>query len=59
MRAGADAYVHSDYLNHEAAADRPPGPEGMRQTVAWLRDAFDELRFDVEDANAKVNLISS
>jgi hypothetical protein len=38
--AAADEYVHPDYLNHEAAAHRPPGPEGMHQTVTWLRETF-------------------
>jgi predicted ester cyclase len=52
MLVRADEYVHPDYVNHEAAAHRPPGPEGMRQTVSWLRDAFSELRFDVRDAIA-------
>lgn len=50
--AAAEKYVHPDYLNHEAAAHRPAGPEGMRQTVSWLREAFSELRFDVRDAIA-------
>jgi predicted ester cyclase len=50
--AAADQYVHPDYVNHEAAAHRPRGPEGMRQTVTWLREAFSELRFDVRDAIA-------
>ena len=50
--AATDDYVHPDYTNHEAAAHRPPGPEGMRQTVSWLRNAFSELRFQVEDAIA-------
>jgi predicted ester cyclase len=50
--AAAEQYVHPDYLNHDAAAHRPPGPDGMRQTVTLVREAFSELRFDVRDAIA-------
>jgi steroid delta-isomerase-like uncharacterized protein len=50
--AAAERYVHPDYLNHDAAAHRPPGPEGMRQTVGWLREAFSELHFEVRDTIA-------
>jgi predicted ester cyclase len=49
----ADLYVHPDFVNHEAAAHRSPGPQGALETVAWLHDAFDDLRFDVEDAIAE------
>jgi hypothetical protein len=28
-----DALVHPDYHNHEAAADRPGGPEGFKDAA--------------------------
>lgn len=49
----AEEYVHPEFVNHEAAAHRPPGPEGARQTVGWIRDAFSDFRFDVQDAIAE------
>jgi hypothetical protein len=32
--------VHPDFYNHEAAADRPGGPDGFRDTARRLRHAF-------------------
>jgi predicted ester cyclase len=45
--------VHPDYHNHEAAADRPGGPEGFRQTTMILRNAFAEIRFEPCDVIAE------
>ncbi len=44
-----DEIVAADYVNHEASHDRPPGPEGARQTARWLREGFSDLRFDIAD----------
>jgi steroid delta-isomerase-like uncharacterized protein len=49
----AGQFVHAQFVNHEAAARRPPGPEGMRQTIAWLRDAFSDLHLAVDDVIAQ------
>lgn len=49
----AEDLVHPEFLNHEAAAGRPPGPEGMRQTITWIRNAFSELNFTVHDVVAE------
>ncbi len=48
----AEEYIHPEFQNHEAAAHRPPGPEGWRQTTTWIREAFEDLRWEVEDAIA-------
>lgn len=42
-----------ELVHPEATAGRPPGPEGMRQTVSWLRDAFADLRMEIEDMVAE------
>jgi predicted ester cyclase len=45
----ADRLLASNFVNHEAAAERSPGPQGAKETAAWLHAAFSELRFDIED----------
>jgi predicted ester cyclase len=45
----ADRLLASNFMNHEAAAERSPGPQGAKETAAWLHAAFSDLRFDIED----------
>jgi predicted ester cyclase len=50
----ADELIHPDFVDHEPAhADRPTGPESVKQTVRNLHDAFGELRFEVQDEIAE------
>jgi predicted ester cyclase len=51
----ADDYIAQDYLNRESADDGRSdrrGPEEFRETTAWLRCAFSDLRFDHADVFA-------
>lgn len=48
-----DEVIHPEFVNHEAAAGRPGGPEGMRQTAEWLRATFSDLRFEEQDIVAE------
>lgn len=46
--------IDPDYLNHEALDDddersRLRGPEEFRATVHWLRNAFSDLHFEIEE----------
>ena len=45
----ADELIHPDFVNHEAPPGNPRGPEGMRETVAWLRGLWGPMHADVED----------
>ena len=45
----ADELVHTDFVNHEAPASNPQGPQGLKETVGWLRSLWGPMRFDVED----------
>ena len=45
----ADRLLASNFVNHEAAAERSPGPQGAKETAAWLHATFSDLRFDIED----------
>jgi predicted ester cyclase len=44
---------HPDFINHEAGPDTPPGPEGLKVTVGWIRDAFSDLHYEIEDSVAE------
>jgi len=45
----ADELVAAEFVDHEPAhPGLPVGPEAARQTARQLRDAFGDLRFDIE-----------
>jgi predicted ester cyclase len=45
----ADELVHPGFVNHEAPPGNPQGPEGLKETVGWLRGLWGPMHFDVED----------
>jgi predicted ester cyclase len=47
--AAADELVHPDFVNHEAPPNNPQGPEGLKQTVSWLRGLWGPMRAEIED----------
>jgi predicted ester cyclase len=49
--------VHPDFYNHEAAADRPGGPDGFRDTARRLRRAFADLRIEPLDVIAEADKV--
>lgn len=54
--------VHRDFVNHEAK-DEPPasrvadGPEAAYATALWLRAAFAELRWEINDVVAERDMV--
>jgi predicted ester cyclase len=44
-----DELVHPDFVNHEAPPGAPQGPDGLEQTVTWLRGLWGDMVFDIED----------
>jgi len=56
--AVAEELLAPDFLNHEAPPGRDRGPESMRQLVAWLRTAFPDLHFTIEDVVAGGNTVA-
>ena len=44
-----DELVHPEFVNHEAPPGNPQGPEGLRETVGWLRELWGPMRFEIED----------
>jgi ketosteroid isomerase-like protein len=51
--AAADELVHPDFVNHEAPPDNPQGPEGLKETVSWLRGLWGPMRVEIEDEIAE------
>jgi predicted ester cyclase len=49
--------VHPDFYNHEAAADRPGGPDGFRETARRLRRAFADLLTEPLDVIAEADKV--
>ena len=47
--AAADELIHPDFINHEAPPDNPQGPEGLKETVSWLRGLWGPMRAEIED----------
>lgn len=49
----ADELIHPDFVNHEAPPGNPQGPEGLKDTVTWLRGLWSPMRFEIEDEIAE------
>jgi predicted ester cyclase len=45
----AEELIHPEFVNHEAPPDNPQGPEGLKETVGWLRGLWGPTRFEVAD----------
>jgi steroid delta-isomerase-like uncharacterized protein len=43
-----DAITTPEFVNHNALPGTPPGPEGQRQVVERLWEAFPDGRFEIE-----------
>jgi predicted SnoaL-like aldol condensation-catalyzing enzyme len=45
----ADELIHPEFVNHEASPNNPQGPEGLKETVNWLRGLWGPMRAEIED----------
>jgi predicted ester cyclase len=43
-----DEFTAPEFVNHHALPGTPPGPEGHRQVVERLWEAFPDARFEIE-----------
>jgi predicted ester cyclase len=48
-----DELIHPDFVNHEAPPSNPQGPEGLRETIEWLRSLWGPMRFEIHDEIAE------
>jgi predicted ester cyclase len=44
-----DELVHPEFINHEAPPASPQGPEGLKQTISWLRGLWGPMRAEIQD----------
>lgn len=45
-----ERFVAADHLNHDPTAPQvPPGPQGVRELARYYREAFPDLRYEIED----------
>jgi steroid delta-isomerase-like uncharacterized protein len=54
----ADELIAPDFVNHAAAAGSNRGPESMRASVAWARNAFPDLHFEIEELVAEGEIVA-
>jgi predicted ester cyclase len=47
--AAAEELIRPDFVDHEAPPDNPQGPEGLKETVSWLRGIWGPMRAEIED----------
>ena len=48
-----DQLIGPGFIGHEMPPGTPPGPVGFKQFYGWLRSAFPDLRYTVEDVVAE------
>jgi steroid delta-isomerase-like uncharacterized protein len=51
--AVADEIVSADYVNHDAMPGEAPGREGLKQYVQYVRSAFPDGHFTIDDQIAE------
>ena len=55
-----DEIIAPDFVAHEMLLVRPdtqPGPVGFKEFYRWLRSAFPDLRYDVDDVIAEGDMV--
>ena len=54
----ADELIAPDFVNYAASAGSNRGPESMRASVTWARNAFPDLRFEIEELLAEGDIVA-
>jgi predicted ester cyclase len=54
----ADELIAPDFINHAASPGSNRGPESMRGSVAWARNAFPDLHFEIEELVAEGDIVA-
>jgi predicted ester cyclase len=44
-----DSLVDPEFVNHEAPPGSPQGPDGLKQTISWLRGLWGPMRAEIQD----------
>jgi steroid delta-isomerase-like uncharacterized protein len=54
----ADELIAPDFINHAASPGSNRGPESMRGSVTWARNAFPDLHFEIEELIAEGDIVA-
>jgi steroid delta-isomerase-like uncharacterized protein len=54
----ADELIAPDFINHAASPESNRGPESMRGSVTWARNAFPDLHFEIEELVAEGDTVA-
>jgi predicted SnoaL-like aldol condensation-catalyzing enzyme len=54
-----DAMLSSDYVDHDAPSDTPPGPKGTKEFVARFLEEYPDIRVDIKDILAEGNKVAA
>ena len=57
--SACDELLSSDYRDHDAPPDTPPGPESTKGFVARFLEEYPNLRVDIEDLIAEENRVAA
>jgi predicted ester cyclase len=57
--ATVDRDIASDWIDHDAAPDQPPGNEGYKFLLHWLKSSFPDARFVIEDLVAEGDRVAT
>jgi predicted ester cyclase len=53
-----DKLVAQDMVNHSAAPEHQHGIEGFRRVNSWVRDAFSDAHYRIEDMIAEGDMVA-
>ena len=54
----AHEVIAPDFINHAASPDSNRGPESMRGSVTWARNAFPDVHFEIEELVAEGDIVA-
>ena len=54
----ADETIAPDFINHAASPGSNRGPQSIRETVTWARNAFPDLHFEIEELVAEEDIVA-
>jgi steroid delta-isomerase-like uncharacterized protein len=54
----ADEVIAPDFMNHSASPDSNRGPESVRGTLTWARNAFPDVHFEIEELVAEGDIVA-
>jgi predicted SnoaL-like aldol condensation-catalyzing enzyme len=54
-----DALLSSDYIDHDAPGDTPPGPQSTKDFVREFLEEYPDLRVDIEEIIAEGSKVAA